>query len=150
MYQALLKEHIDDKKAYGGSPQPPATREELEDLRQRAKDELGVELPKGYLAFLEQMNGLDSNGLVVYASQTTALVGHPDRSLEGLVEANLGWWDLEKHKRWLFFGESGLALYTLEIATGQYQRIDRSSNDVLETFGAFEDLLARGLEENRP
>jgi hypothetical protein len=44
MYELLLQQHIDDKKAYGESAQPPCGPQELERARARAKAELGVDL----------------------------------------------------------------------------------------------------------
>jgi hypothetical protein len=153
MYDQLLQEHIKDKTAYGGKPQPPATADQLRQLRERARQELGVDLPPAYLDFLKRMNGLDSNGLVVYAGQTGPLAGYegrPDMKIEGLVDANLGWWDLEAHKRYLFLGESGPYLFARDRESGKYAALDRSSNDVLEEMGSFEALLAYALERNRP
>jgi hypothetical protein len=153
MYQKLLQEHIDDKKAYGGKPQPPATAEDLRQLRERAKKELGADLPQGYLDFLKLMNGLDSNGLVIYASETGPLAGYetrPDMKIEGIVDANLGWWDLEDHKRYLFLGESGTCLYAYDLQGKKYAALDRASNDPIDEMPSFEALLADALERNHP
>ena len=153
MYQKLLQEHIDDKKAYGGVPQPPATAEELRRLRERAKKELGVDLPQGYLDFLGLMNGLDSNGLVIYAAETAPLAGYPNRkdmNIEGVVDANLGWWDLEDHKRYIFLGESGTSLFVQDREDGTFPELDRSSNDRMEEFPSFEAMLAYALKRNHP
>lgn len=152
MYQQLLQEHIDDKKAYGESPQRPATAAELQGLRDRARKELGVDLPDEYYRLLEKTNGLDSNGMVIYASDTAPIVGYEQqkRMIEGIVDANLGWWDLDSHRRYVFFGESGTSLYTLDREDKKFKRLDRHSNDVLEEFDTFEELILRGLEENHP
>jgi SMI1/KNR4 family protein SUKH-1 len=150
MYQQLLKEHIDDKKAYGEQPQPPATKAQLQALRARAKKELGVDLPAEYYRLLETTNGLDSNGVVIYASEAGPLVGYPDRPLDGLVEANLTWWELPAHKRYLFFGDAGMSLYAYDLEDHAYKVLDRQSNTVLEEFKTFEELIHRALEENHP
>jgi hypothetical protein len=152
MYQQLLKEHIDDRKAYGKLPQPPASPAELQALRGRAKQELGVDLPKEYYTLLQITNGLDSNGFVIYASETTPMVGYEGKNvfIEGIVDANLGWWDLEAHKQYVFLAESGMGLYVYDLKEGDYKSLDRQSNSLYEQFTTFEAMIARGLEENHP
>jgi len=152
MYQQLLKEHIDDRKAYGKLPQPPASAAELQALRARAKQELGVDLPKAYYALLEIVNGLDSNGFVIYASETTPMVGYEGKNMfiEGIVDANLGWWELEANKQYLFLAESGMGNYVQDLKEGNYKSLDRQSSSLYEQFATFEELIARGLEENHP
>jgi hypothetical protein len=150
MYQQLLQEHIDDKKAYGESGQPPATPAQLQALRAQAKKELGVDLPAEYYRLLETTNGLESNGLSIYGTERTLIVGHQDRFIQGLVDANLNWWDLESHKKYVFFGDASVSLYVRDLEDGKYKLLDRSSNDVLEEFDTFEGLMHRALEENHP
>lgn len=152
MYQQLLQEHIDRKKFYDELPQPPATAAQLQDLRDRARKELGADLPNEYYELLGKTNGLDSNGMGIYASETTPIVGYEDKNrlIEGMVDATLGWWSFEPHKQYLFFGESGMGLYTLDLKDGKYKQLDRASADVLEEFDTFGELIRRGLEENRP
>lgn len=150
MYQQLLKEHIDDKAAYGESPQPPASKAQLEELRDKAKKELGADLPAAYYHLLEKTNGVDSNGMVIYGSETAPIVGYEDRFIQGLVEANLIWRDLESHKRYVFFGDASTSMYAYDVEDGSYKLLDRSSNDTLEEFKTFEELLQRALEENHP
>ena len=150
MYQQQLQEHLDDKKVYGESGQPPATPAQLQALRDQAKKELGVDLPAEYYRLLETTNGLDSNGLSIYGSERTPIVGYTDRFIQGLVDANLNWWDLESHKRYIFFGDASMSLYVYDREDRKYQILDRSSNDVVEEFGTFEALIHRALEENHP
>jgi hypothetical protein len=146
----MLREHIDSLRKYGGSPQPPATAEEVRALRARARKELGVELPDAYCELLGMVDGLDSNGMVIYGCRTACIVGYDDRWIQGIVDANLIWWELEAHKEYLFLGDSGISLYTLQLPDRKYQLQDRPSGSVLEEFASFEELLYRALEENRP
>jgi hypothetical protein len=152
MYQQLLQEHIDDKKAYGESPQPAAGPAQLQALRARAKKELGVDLPAAYLELLKITDGLDSNGMVIYGSETRPIVGYEekDRLIQGIVDANLIWRDYPPHAQWLFFGDSGISMYGLDLEGGKYQILDRASNSLVEEFPSFEGMLARALEENHP
>jgi hypothetical protein len=150
MYQDILQEHIDDKTSYGEKPQPPCDAERLARLRERAARELNTELPEGYTKFLGITNGLDSNGLVIYASETGPIEGHDDMSIEGIVEANQGYWENPASRRFLFVGESGTSFYVLDRQDGAYRILDRQSQSMMEDLPSFEALLSRALEENRP
>jgi hypothetical protein len=149
-YQGLLNEMISWKKENALSLQPPCTPEELRALRRRTLAELGLEVPEAYCTFLIRMNGLDSNGLVIYASTTTPIVGFTDRFIEGFVEANLGWWDHAPNRPFLHFGESGDSKYVFSPSQSQYLVLDRQSDSVIKSVSTFEALLGLALEENRP
>ena len=150
MYEELLREHIEDKTSYGERPQAPCDDTSLATLRDRARRELGLELPDAYVSFLRVTNGLDSNGLTVYAAETSSIVGHEDMSIEGIVDANLGWWDFAPHRAFLYFAESGISLYAVEIRTGRFLVIDRQSHSDMEEVASFEALMARALEASHP
>src|SRR5262249_40413215 len=70
MYQRLLAEIRAAQARYGEQLQPPCTDERLARLRRQAREELDVELPDEYAAFLRTQDGLNHNGLYIYASET--------------------------------------------------------------------------------
>jgi hypothetical protein len=152
MYQDLLREHIEDKKRYGESPQAPCSPEALGRLGQRAQDELGVAVPQAYLDFLALTNGLDSNGLVIYAAETCPVVGYEDKDMRilGLVEANQLWWDSPPRKGFLAFGDSSMDVYVYDIAESKYRIISRQGIRSGEEFPSFEAMLHKALEAHRP
>jgi hypothetical protein len=150
MYEELLKEHVDSKTKYGERPQPPCDEPTLARLRERSERELGAEVPEAYDAFLRTMNGLDSNGLVIYAAETTPVAGQEDLRIEGFVDANLGYRDEPSHRGFLYFAESGTSFYALDLEGKTYRLLDRQSHSPMEEFASLEALLARALEENRP
>lgn len=76
MYRELLKDAEHWLKTYGRSMQPPCSDEAVEELRQRAQSVLGAAIPGEYAVFLRIANGFDWNGCVVYASETTPIVGY--------------------------------------------------------------------------
>jgi len=119
-------------------------------LRTRARAELGAELPDGYLRFLGMTNGMSSNGLVVYAFATGLLVGHADRVLEGLVEANLAWRDHPGHDRFVFFAEGETSRYAFDQGTSEYQILDHQTDTLIDVVGSFDHLLLAALESHRP
>jgi hypothetical protein len=107
--------------------------------------DLGTTLPVAYLNFLRLTNGLDWNGVVVYASETTPLGGHVDRSISGIVDMNLGLRADERFDDLLVFGSNGLDLYTLRLSTRVYETYDEVPHEPLDTFGTFDGLLTGAL-----
>ena len=55
------------------------------------------------IVFLRAQDGLNHNGLFIYASETVPFVGATDVMLQGIVEANLDWRD--SFRAYLIFGE---------------------------------------------
>lgn len=146
MYQELLKTIGERASSYGESLQPPCSTESLAALHNRVQDELGVQLPEEFAAFLAKVNGLDWNGLVIYASERSPIVGYTDRFIEGIVEGNLSHRDQEPMNDFLVFGDDGDALYTFCISDRSYQVITTIGLTVLETFATFDELLTNAME----
>ncbi|HLM58673.1 MAG TPA: YrhA family protein [Pyrinomonadaceae bacterium] len=146
MYEQLLTQVGAEQAKYGEQAQPPCTEERLERLRQRARRELGVEVPEEYAAFLRAQDGLNHNGLFIYASETSPVAGAPDATIEGLVEANLGWRDDEHFNSYLVFGEGNMDLYVRHLPTGDYQVIDRTPGNLIETHPSLDQLIAAALK----
>lgn len=145
MDQRLLDELEAARAGYGEQRQTPCTDDQLEQLRQRVREQLGAELPDEYAAFLRTQDGLNHNGLFIYASETAPVVGARDATIQGIVEANLVWRDVEQMVTYLVFGEGNMDLYVRHLPTGAYQVIDRVPGNLVETYGSFEQLLAAAL-----
>lgn len=99
------------------------------------------------------MNGLDSNGLTIYASETTSIAGYEhrkDMNIDGIVEANLAWWDSDAHRGYLFFGDGNISRYALHLPQEEYRILDRQTDTVLESVPTFEHLLCQALRDHRP
>ena len=112
------------------------------------RDELGAELPDGYEGFLRTQDGLNYNGLFVYASETTPIVRVSGAAIQGIVEANLGWRDDERMRRYLVFGDANMDLYALHGPTGEYHVLDRVPGNLIETHPSFELLMAAAFKSH--
>ena len=79
MYQQILAEVAAAQARYGEQRQPPCPDERLADLRRRAHDELGVELPDEYLAFLRMQDGRLQTGRPLQTTSGSGVTGmlHP-------------------------------------------------------------------------
>lgn len=148
MYSHLLQAIAERMNKYGDRLQTPCTEAELKDLRQRVKSKLRCNLPDGYEAFLLKANGLDWNGLVVYASSRLPIYGYSDRFIEGLVEANLDWRDVDDLKSHLVLADDGTALYTLNLKANAYDVVTQVGLTRLMRFESFDKLLAEALNSH--
>jgi hypothetical protein len=146
MYQDLLNEIALKRSKYSGSMQPPCPTQEIARLRDDVRRKLSTELPNGYAQFLATTNGFDWNGLVIYASATSLIVGHQDRHIPGFVETNLmNREEDEWYHDLLVFGNSGLDRYVFRISTKEYQILDITSLDLTEKHDSFDSLISEAL-----
>jgi hypothetical protein len=150
MYQQLLDEHVTWRKTTGLKLQAPATVEQIKTVFRRAREELGCDLPVEYADFLRRMNGLSSNGLVIYSSEETAIAGYTDRFIDGLVEANLAWRENPDHMPFVFFGEGDISRYVLNCQNSRYQVLDYQTDTLIEQVPSFDQLLFLALRDHRP
>ncbi len=145
MYDAMLTTIAERVQFYGESLPPPCSAERLKILQRRAKQELGCDIPDQYCRFLTKANGLDWNGLVVYASERMPIEGYSDRFIEGFVEGNLDYRDHEPMRDYMVFADDGVALFTCRISNWKYEVITRVGLSLLESFNSFDELLASAL-----
>src|SRR5215212_4390572 len=146
MYRQLLAEVGAVKARYGERSQPPCTDERLAQLRRRVREELGAELPGEYAAFLRAQDGLNHNGLFIYASETAPVVGSTHATIQGIVEANLGWRDDERFLEYLALGEGNMDVYVRHVPTGEYHVVDRVPGNLIERYCSFDQLIAAALK----
>jgi hypothetical protein len=70
-YEPYLERIAGMIKEYPGYEfRPPCLKEGIEDLRERARSVLSLELPAEYLSFLRITDGLEWDGLLIYASKS--------------------------------------------------------------------------------
>ena len=146
MLQHLLAELEAEQARFGERRQPACTDDQVEQLRRRVREQLGAELPDAYAAFLRGRNGLNHNGLFIYASETAPVVGARDATIQGLVEANLVWRDDEDFLDCLVFGDGNMDVYVRHLPTGEYQVRDRVPGNLVERFASFDELLAAAIK----
>ncbi len=87
---------------------------------------------------------------MIYSSETTPIVGYKDRVIEGFVDANLSFRDLERMRRFLVFGQSGDDLYVFDTVEGVYGACDNVSLEVFDAFPSFDEMMAAALRVKLP
>jgi hypothetical protein len=127
-----------EKRAFDQTIRPPASPAAIERLRAHACDALRTELPAGYIALLGRNDGLDFNGYAIYGATEQA-----DPFLSGFAEANARL--SNPPAKYVFYGDTGDALYAQDRATCAWVALDRPSLDVIETFPRFDAMLVRVL-----
>lgn len=148
-WQSLLSAIQDEMRTYGLSTQPACDDKAIESLSKNVVEQFKVELPASYKAFLRHVNGLDWNGLVLYASARSQLAGFADRSIEGIIEANTLHRDDVGLKDYLALGEDGTVLYAYHIPSRAYRVLTSVGHSVLETHTDCDSLIAAALTAHR-
>ncbi|MBD2633716.1 MULTISPECIES: YrhA family protein [Aphanizomenon] len=88
-YHQLLETIAQEHQKFQQSMQPPCNPQKLIQLKEKVENQLNCTLPDGYIEFLSITNGLDWNGLLIFASETIPIVGYTDRKIPGFVDMNL-------------------------------------------------------------
>ena len=145
-YHQFLEIVAQEQQEFQQSMQPPCNPQKLIQLKEQVENQLNCTLPDGYIEFLSITNGLNWNGLQIFASETMPIVGYTDGKIPGFVDMNLLYRENEDCLDLLFFGESGIDSYVYCISTKQYQILDRVSLSLTETFDSFEMLIYEAFQ----
>jgi hypothetical protein len=127
--------------------QPPASIDEVEELRAKAARELNYSLPTFYLDLLQITDGIACNGNQLYGSSPRKIAGFEDREghmILGLVDANLIWREYAPNNQYIFFAESGDRLYCHNLINGKFESVDRITKELTyapSSFDTCEELL---------
>ncbi|MDQ7821323.1 MAG: YrhA family protein [Candidatus Eremiobacteraeota bacterium] len=146
MYEELLTPIKKDLEKYGYRLQQPAMEAEIKLLESNAKKELGAALPPEYISLLCEVNGLDYNGFVFYATHTLNITGFEDRTIEGFVEANMAFRDVDRFRDFLVFGGDGEVLYVYRLSAKKYLSIDAVALDEADPYGSFREMLQGAID----
>ena len=145
-YHQFLEIVAQEQQEFQQSMQPPCNPQKLIQIKEQVENQLNCTLPDGYIEFLSITNGLNWNGLQIFASETMPIVGCADVKILGFVDMNLLYRENEDCLDLLFFGESGIDSYVYCISAKQYQILDRVSLSLTETFDSFEMLIYEAFQ----
>jgi hypothetical protein len=148
MYRVYLDEIRRCEAEKGLDLQPPASGQDLLELKRISVSELGSDIPDGYADFLRITNGLEFGGVCIYASRRiTVDLGHRTYDIIGFVEATLMWRSMsDDYERLLVFGDSDLDIYVYDLVDKEYRVQDRGASDMVEAvYGSFDELMTHAL-----
>lgn len=147
MYLNFLQEIEQREQDNNGKMQPPASAQQIAALSQNAKSKLGVDVPPSFLDFLRLHNGLNWNGLFIYAAEKVHNAGTEDGSIQGVVEENEGYrMDDDKFNDLFVFGDSDISFYVLDSSSNKYDVLDKVSLDRFGSFNSFDELMTEALQ----
>lgn len=146
MWKYLLDEIEEFEKEFDDELIPPASDKEIDALKQNTMKKFRAELPEQYISFLQTVNGLHYNGLTIYGVDTSLMQEEPSESVYGFIDTNEIWRDSEGQENYLFFGDSDITWYCLNLSNGVYELRDKPSGTVMETFGDFDSMIEVALK----
>lgn len=96
----LLGEIRKRKAKYGDEPNSPATEKEINKFEAEVVDKFPInEIPIDYKKFLQSVNGLDYNGLVINGIDNDLLEEENDEEVYGFIETNEQWHENDEQKK---------------------------------------------------
>ncbi|AEB23372.1 MULTISPECIES: YrhA family protein [Bacillus amyloliquefaciens group] len=147
MWVNLLEEIRKTEAKYGDELNSPVTDQEIRNFEEAVLGKFPVnELPSGYKKFLQTVNGLDFNGLVIYGLDQELLREENDEEVYGFFETNEQWHENDEQKKYLFFGDSDTAWYCLDVIENAYLELDKPSGTLMNKFNDFNAMLADALK----
>jgi hypothetical protein len=134
----------------GLQPLKPAKQEDIALTIRLAKEKFNVDLPRDYIEFLRFRNGFWFEGLSIYHAKYSNFSDMPKDIVDAnIIDENISWrkGDLgnKLNSDYLFFGQSNLDLFALNLKTNKYEQQDRSCRDVVETFPNFTSMMIPAL-----
>src|SRR6266481_1649687 len=134
---------VEEEEVQGAHPLlPGAAEEELDRLSKAIRKELGILLPNGVTDILRQVDGFVENGVSLYGVDAEFRDDQFD-SGPGLLAENLVKWSsfAEMIQKYLFFGDSDLWFFALELNSGRAVALQRSTLKPKHYFSAVEEMV---------
>jgi hypothetical protein len=137
-------EKIEEK--FGSKLRRPASELEISKMEDNIKQKWShIDIPNTYVEFLNHINGLDFNGLVIYGVDKVLLEKAIEEDVHGFIVANEYWYDNEWQKQYVFFGDSNTAWYCYDMKENQYVELDKPSGTLIQKYEGFGNMLDDAL-----
>lgn len=136
----LLLEIEKIKNRDGKSIMYPASVENLQTVKEWITRNINNNIAmREYEDLLTKVNGLDFNGLVIYNA-------NPADENNGFIGANEIWQENEWENNYLFFGDSNISWYCLDIDNNKFLELDKPSGDIVEEYESFDEMMNEALK----
>jgi len=110
----------------------------LQEFKTEYNKYFGIDIDNNYIDFIKIVDGLDFNGVRIYASKDRI----KQNDIMGIFETNKLWkMDDENEKKYVYFGDSDLEVFVLDIPKHIYQSISRYTGDIIKKFNNFDEML---------
>jgi hypothetical protein len=148
MWEQQLAEIKTRRERRGRAINDPASSQQIGLLKKTVKEKFNQVLPQQYLDFLRTVNGLEDNGFIFYGVDNTLLEVQNKQKVNGYIDNNEIWYENEWQKQYLFFGESNISWYCLDLLQRVYVEIDNPSGTPMHTYGDFDAMLEKALKDS--
>ncbi|HOV27514.1 MAG TPA: YrhA family protein [Pseudobacteroides sp.] len=123
----------------------------LSDFQDEVYDSFNYNVPNEYITFLNYINGLNFNGLVIYGIDDYIMEAEEDINEDtGFIESNELWYENEWQKKYMFFGHSGITWYCYDIEKKIYLELDKPSGSRGLEYNSFDELINKALYDALP
>lgn len=137
-----------EKAKYNALLNEPAADGLIVKFTVAVKSKFGHVLPEGYIDFLKTVNGLEYNGFIFYGIDSSLGVVSSNEAINGYIENNEIWYKDEHQRPYMFFGESCVSCYCLDLFQGLFVERDSHSGALLRTYADFGSLLEKALKDS--
>ena len=148
MWKQQLTEIRARRELRGRGINDPASDQQIELLSAMVQKKFHQVLPDQYLNFLRTVNGLEYNGFIFYGVDGSLLEVQAYQKVNGYIDNNEIWYENEWQKQYLFFGESSISWYCLDLNQEVYVELDNPSGDPMYTYNDFEAMLEKALKDS--
>lgn len=140
MVLELLEDIEKIKNQDGKSIMLPASDKNIQSIKKWTSKNVRENLwIKEYENLLKKVDGLEFNGLVIYNAQ-------PNDKNNGFIGANEIWRDREWDNNYLFFGDSSISWYCMDIDKDVFLELDKPSGDIVQKYNGFEKMINEALK----
>ncbi|HDR7391077.1 YrhA family protein [Bacillus toyonensis] len=124
----------------------PINEKELSKFRKSVVEKFGEDvLPQQYYEFLQTVNGIEFNGLIIYGIDQSFLDFKPINQVDSFFDANEIWKSIKDEDELIFFGDSDIAWYCYNVSKKKFVELDKPSGEHMETFCDFDTMLKSAL-----
>lgn len=117
----------------------------LQVFQKEVTKRFNYELPKEYIEFLNIINGIEYNGLVLYGVDDLITNVKNNQNVPGYIATNEIWYENENQKAYMFFGDGNISWYCYDIEKGIYVELDKPSGELEREFLNFYDMIDSAL-----
>lgn len=144
MWNKKLQEIKKMAAVFGEEINGGATDEDVQRFLVEIKEQFCIDKLHSYINVLKQVNGLEFNGFILYGIDEYLLSKAPKQAINGFIDNNEVWHEIEWKKEYIFLGDGNISWYAYDIASDKYVELDKPSGVILEVFDTM-DLLADKL-----
>lgn len=124
----------------------PINEKELSKFRKSVVEKFGEDvLPQQYYEFLQTVNGIAFNGLIIYGIDQSFFDFKPINQVDSFFDANETWESIKDEDELIFFGDSDIAWYCYNVSKKKFVELDKPSGEHMETFCDFDTMLKSAL-----